>query len=195
MLEQLFGSRTRVKLLRLFLSNPQEEYYVRELTRRMNEQINSIRRELSNLEKMGILEAQEREGKKYYQVNQDHLLFLELRALFLKGRFTLERSFANSIKELGRVKLIILTGQFMKDTSVPVDLFMVGEVNRSKLELLLHKFKEQFGFDVRFTILPVNEFNYRKEITDKFLFSILNSRKVVVFDELHTLTALTQGSI
>ncbi|MEK7540164.1 MAG: winged helix-turn-helix domain-containing protein, partial [Patescibacteria group bacterium] len=84
MLEQLFGSRTRVKLLRLFLSNPQEEYYVRELTRRMNEQINSIRRELSNLEDMGLLLSEEREGKKYYKVNQDHLMFPELRALFLK---------------------------------------------------------------------------------------------------------------
>lgn len=190
MLEQLFGSRTRVKLLRLFLSNPQEEYYVRELTRRMNEQINSIRRELSNLEDMELLLSEEREGKKYYRVSQDHLMFPELRALFLKGRFTMERSFVNAIKELGKVKLLMLTGQFMNDTTVPVDLFMVGEVNRSKLEILLHKFKEQFGFDIRFTVIPVSEFNYRREITDKFLFSILNSRKVVVFDELHSLNTL-----
>lgn len=192
MLEQLFGSRTRVKLLRLFLSQPQEEYYVRELTRRMNEQINSIRRELSNLEDMGILVAEEREGKKYYKVNQEHVMFLELRALFLKGRFTMEKSFVTAIKDLGKVKLMLLTGQFIHDTSVPVDLFMVGEVNRTKLEVLLQKFKEQFGFDIRFTVMPVSEFNYRREITDKFLFSILNSRKVVVFDELQTLHILTK---
>lgn len=192
MLEQLFGSRTRVKLLRLFLSQPQEEYYVRELTRRMNEQINSIRRELSNLEDMGILVAEERDGKKFYKVDQSHLMFQELRALFLKGRFTMERSFVTAIKDLGKVKLMILTGQFMNEASVPVDLFMVGEVNRTKLELLLHKFKEQFGFDIRFTVMPVSEFNYRREITDKFLFSILNSRKVVVFDELQTLNKITK---
>lgn len=192
MLEQLFGSRTRVKLLRLFLSQPQEEYYVRELTRRMNEQINSIRRELSNLEDMGLLVAEEREGKKYYKVNQEHVMFLELRALFLKGRFTMEKSFVTAIKDLGKVKLMLLTGQFIHDTSVPVDLFMVGEVNRTKLEVLLQKFKEQFGFDIRFTVMPVSEFNYRREITDKFLFSILNSRKVVVFDELQTLHILTK---
>lgn len=184
MLEQLFGSRTRVKLLRLFLSNPDEEYYVRELTRRMDEQINSIRRELSNLEDMGMVVAEERELKKFYKVSTDHLLYPELRALFLKSQLTVERSFVQAIKDAGKIKLFILTGNFLKDPEVPVDLFMVGTVNRTKLEPLLNKFKEQFGFNIRFTAIPESEYYYRKDITDKFLYSILNSRKVVVFDEL-----------
>lgn len=190
MLEQLFGSRTRVKLLRLFLANPEDEYYVRELTRRMNEQINSIRRELSNLEKMGFLAAEDRDLKKYYKVNVSHQLYPELRALFLKSRLTMEKTFINAIKDAGKIKLMILTGHFINEDTVPVDLFMVGDVNRTKLEPLLTKFKKEFGFNIRFTVIPPAEYAYRKDITDKFLFSILNGRKVVVFDELNTLNSL-----
>lgn len=186
MLEHLFGSRTRVKLLRLFLADPAGEYFVRELTRRMNEQINSIRRELANLEKLGLVNTQEREGKKYYAVNVEHPLYPELRGLFLKSRLTLERSFVTAIQDTGKMKLFILTGNFVDEQAVPVDLFIVGQVNRNKLEPLLHKFKEQFGFSVRFTVMPEQEYHYRHEITDKFLYSILNSRKVVVFDHLNS---------
>lgn len=191
MLEQLFGSRTRVKLLRLFLANPADEYYVRELTRRMNEQINSIRRELSNLEQMGFLTAEDRDLKKFYKVNTEHQLYPELRALFLKSRLTMEKSFIKAIKDLGKIKLMILTGGFINEDTVPVDLFMVGDVNRTKLEVLLSKFKQEFGFNIRFTVIPPAEYVYRKDITDKFLFSILNGRKVVVLDELNTLNSLT----
>lgn len=193
MLEQLFGSRTRVKLLRLFLSNPEEEYYVRELTRRMNEQINSIRRELANLEDMDLVLVEEKDLKKYYRVNTQNLLYPELRSLFLKGRMTMERSFINAIREAGKIKLMILTGHFIHEDQLPVDLFMVGEVNRARLEPLLNKFKEQFGFNIRFTVMPQSEFQYRKDITDKFLFSILNSRKIVVFDELQVFNLLNSN--
>jgi len=56
MLEQLFGSKTRVMLLRLFLNNPEKFYFVRELTRSLETHLNSIRRELSNLESIGIID-------------------------------------------------------------------------------------------------------------------------------------------
>ena len=58
MIEQLFGSKTRVKLLQLFYSNPNRSFYVREITRKIDEQINSVRRELSNLLNIGIITSE-----------------------------------------------------------------------------------------------------------------------------------------
>lgn len=55
MFEQLFGSKTRVKLLSLFYNNPERPFYVREITRKIDEQINSVRRELQNLLNIGIV--------------------------------------------------------------------------------------------------------------------------------------------
>ena len=101
MLEQLFGSRTRVKILRLFFANPEEDYFVREITRRIGEQINSVRRELSNLEKIGILTSEEKSRKKYYSVDQTFILYSELRGLFLKSRMTLEKRMIIKSKKQG----------------------------------------------------------------------------------------------
>ena len=83
MLEQLFGSRTRIKLLRLFLGNPEREYFVRELTRLIDERINSVRRELANLESIGLVKSLSKDKKRFYQVNDKSPVFEEMRALIL----------------------------------------------------------------------------------------------------------------
>ncbi len=72
MIEQLFGSKTRVKLLQLFYQNPNRSYYVREITRKIDEQINSVRRELANLLSIGIITSDSSDNKLYYEVNQKY---------------------------------------------------------------------------------------------------------------------------
>src|SRR3989338_3784727 len=83
-LKALFSSQTRVKLLSTFLLHPEREYFIRELTRLLSEQINSIRRELENLRRVGLVSARHRNRKKYYRVEQDFLLYGDLRSLFSK---------------------------------------------------------------------------------------------------------------
>lgn len=184
MLEKIFGSRTRVKLFRLFLTHPEKEYFVREIARSINEQINSVRRELQSLENIGILKSYTRDRKKYYVVNEEFELFDELRSLIVKSRLTHERSFLQAIQKLGAIKYMALTGYFVNDDDAQVDLFIVGNMGRAKLDELLQTFKKQFGRQLRFTIMPYEEYSYRKDVTDKFLYSIINSHKIVVVDKL-----------
>src|ERR1700756_1988821 len=82
MVEQLFGSKTRVKLLQLFYSNPNRSFYVREITRKIDEQINSVRRELSNLMQIGIITSDTTNNRLYYEVNQKYEFYEPLRAIF-----------------------------------------------------------------------------------------------------------------
>jgi len=65
-LEKLFGSKTRAKLLNLFFENSSKSYYVREITRVIDEQINSVRRELLNLDSIGIIKSETFDNKVYY---------------------------------------------------------------------------------------------------------------------------------
>lgn len=185
MLEHLFGSRTRVKLLRLFCRHPEQAFFVRELTRKTNEQINSIRRELNNLEKIGLLKSELKDKKKYYQVINNFILYPEIKALILKSRFTIEREFVSKVKKFGSVQYLALCGYFVDDPEAPVDLFIVGKVSKNKLAQLLEKFNEGFGYEVRFTVIDLNEFKYRKEITDKFLYEIINRQKIVLVDKIY----------
>src|ERR1041384_6507137 len=82
MIEQLFGSKTRVKLLQLFYSNPNRSFYVREITRKIDEQINSVRRELSNLLSIGIIKSDANNNRLYYEVSQDYEFYAPLAMIF-----------------------------------------------------------------------------------------------------------------
>src|SRR5471030_1179787 len=85
MVEQLFGSKTRVKLLNLFYSNANRSFYVREITRKIDEQINSVRRELSNLLSIGIITSDANNNRLYYEVNQKYDYYEPLHLIFGGG--------------------------------------------------------------------------------------------------------------
>ncbi|MBF1032025.1 MAG: hypothetical protein HXK99_04100 [Candidatus Nanosynbacter sp.] len=82
MIDSLFGSKTRVKLLHLFLNNPEKSFYVREITRMIDEQINSVRRELANMVSVGIVQQDAIDNKLYYSVNEDYPYIKPLAAIF-----------------------------------------------------------------------------------------------------------------
>lgn len=185
MLEQLFGSRTRVKLLRIFLSNPETAFYVRELVRKTGEQINSIRRELSNLEDLGLINSQTKNLRRFYKAQENFVLYPELRSLLLKARLTIERQFLKDLKNLGTIQYLALLGYFVDDREAPVDIFVVGRISKTKLRKLLERFNRSFGEELRYTVIDHSEFKYRHDVTDKFLFDILNRKKIVVINKIN----------
>ena len=192
MLEQLFGSRTRVLLLRLFLDYPEKAFYVRELARTLGSQLHSIRRELENLEIFGFLKVvptDEKDGdgetqKKYYVMNTDFILYPELRALFLKARLLIEKDLVRRLQEIGRIQFLALTGMFVGLTEWPTDIFIVGSANRRKIRSLIHRFEKELHQQINYTIMTKPEFKYRREITDRFIFNVLENKKIVIIDKI-----------
>lgn len=196
MLEHLFGSRTRVKLLSLFLHHPEEPLFVREITRLVGTQINAVRRELSNLTKLGLIseatanerdpDAGKRPGlkRKYYKVNRDFKLLQEVTALIMRAQVMLERRLDQEIAKMGDVRYLAFMGMFLGQAKAPVDLFVVGEVDQSSLKKLVTQMEKDLGFEINFTVMAADEFKYRKDMTDKFLYAILEAPKNVVIDRL-----------
>jgi len=210
-LEQLFGSRTRVKLLKLFLNSPDKLYFVREVARAVKSQINSVRRELLNLKELGIIKEVEapkevylvpkkdrREKfsgefkkikhkdslKKFFQANDEFILFPELKALLLKADFLLEKKFVSAVKRTGNIDYLVLTGNFVGLPVVPVDLLLVGRFNRRRISRLIKDFEKSFGRTINYTMMSRQEFKYRKDITDRFLYNILENKKIVMVNDL-----------
>ncbi|HTH71815.1 MAG TPA: hypothetical protein VL737_00445 [Candidatus Pristimantibacillus sp.] len=198
MIEQLFGSKTRVKLLQLFYSNPNRAFYVREITRKIDEQINSVRRELANLLSIGIIASDTTNNRLYYEVNQSYEYYEPLRAIF--GNGTRDESAAGpaapakkaatgassleleKIKALGNVEVAIYTGQFTRDESSGVDALIVGDINQHALQKFMTELEAQEGKEIRYTVMPANEFNYRRQINDRFITTVLTSKKQVLID-------------
>ncbi len=183
-LEQIFGSKTRFTLLKLFCRNPEKEYFVRELARLLNNQLNSVRRETANLESVGIIQeaATDDPKKKFYRLNTNFILINEVSSLITKSELLAERNLVSSIKEMGTVDLCILTGALLGVES-PCDILLVGKVAREEFSRLIKKFELELDKPIAYAILTPEEYKQRKALTDKFLFSVLESKKMVPIDK------------
>jgi len=193
MVEQLFGSKTRVKLLQLFYSNPNRSFFVREITRKIDEQINSVRRELSNLLNIGIIVSENTDNKLYYEVNQKYEFYEPLRAIFGGGTVkktktaTKEAEAEDEYKALGKVELVIYTGQFTRDDRSGIDILMAGNINTNALQKFVSELEAKEGKELRYTVMTPTDFKYRRQIKDRFVMSIMESKKQVVMDNLDLL--------
>ncbi|MDD3896955.1 MAG: winged helix-turn-helix domain-containing protein [Candidatus Peribacteraceae bacterium] len=180
-LKALFSSQTRVKLLSTFLLHPEQEYFIRELTRLLNEQINSIRRELENLRRIGLVKARHRNRKKYYRVDSEFVLYSELKSIFAK-EIQADSPIVASLKKLSSVKLVLLAGIFV-GTESKVDLLVVGDVKKEMLEALL--LQDPTLKNVKYSIFTEGDFLYRLSLRDRFISEILNDpRHLLVINTL-----------
>lgn len=189
MIEQLFGSKTRVKLLQLFFSNPNRSFYVREITRKIDEQINSVRRELANLLSIGIISSQDDNNKLYYEVDQSFEYYQALEAIFGGKKKTVAKKVvtsnteADSLKTIGNVDIAFLSGQFTRDDNADIDMMIVGDVNQTKLDKYISEKEEKEGKEIRYTVMDKKEFDYRLQVKDRFITNILHSKKQVLIDK------------
>ncbi|PJC37434.1 hypothetical protein CO046_00700 [Candidatus Peregrinibacteria bacterium CG_4_9_14_0_2_um_filter_53_11] len=177
MLKKLFTSKARIKLLELFLLNPDGEYFIRELTRRLDEQINSVRRELTNLKSVGLLKSRMKNRKKFYVVNKNFILFNELRSIILKTSGTLE-SIAKKIQKMGDLDLLVLSGVFL-EKHTQTDLFAVGTIDKDQLEDFFNK-EFDTTYPIKMSIMTKEDFLYRLKINDKFVREVLADPENVI---------------
>lgn len=197
MIEQLFGSKTRVKLLQLFFSNPNRSFYVREITRKIEEQINSVRRELANLLSVGIISSETNNNRLYYEVNQSYEYYEPLSAIFgsklnTKAKDKKKTSAigdGQDILTIGNVELALYTGQFTRDDKSGIDILIVGDINPTKLNKFITELESKEGKELRYTVMTLGDFNYRLQVNDKFIGTVLDSKNQVLIDK-HNLSVI-----
>jgi hypothetical protein len=202
MVDQLFGSKTRVKLLQLFFSNPNRSFYVREITRKIDEQINSVRRELSNLLSIGIIKSNADNNRLYYEVDQEYEYYQPLAMMFggLKAAPKTEKSskkvpaepvisdlvqehpLAKAIRSTGHVELAFLTGQFTRDDASGIDILIVGDTNQTKVENFIDELEKAENKELRYTVMPIETYKYRIQINDRFIGNVLAAKKQVIIN-------------
>jgi len=183
MLEQIFGSNTRTKIIKFFCLHLEDKVFVRELTRRLRVQLNSIRRELDNLEKFGFLLSELKGGKKYYFANKNFSLLTELKNLVFKTITLEEIQVAKKMSKIIGISLLIFTGK-LTNAPTATDVLIVGKVNKKAFFKYLEKIAEGMTENLRYTFLPKSDYIYRVEVTDKFIYDILSNEHIVVLDKI-----------
>lgn len=179
--------------MQLFYGNPNRSFYVREITRKIDEQINSVRRELANLLSIGIIKSDTNNNRLYYEVDQEYPYYPPLSAIFGGGVITAPvapsaEAEAQTLKALGNVELAVLTGQITRDDRGGIDVLLVGDLNHTQVTKYIAELEAKEGLELRYTVMPVDEFNYRREVNDRFLTMVLDSKKQILLDKNHLIT-------
>ncbi len=176
--EKLFGSKTRAKLLRLFFENPEKSFYVREMTRVIDEQINSVRRELLNLESIGIVKNETFDNKVYYSANSKHPFYRPMIDIFSKKidsardkdvKETTWEEYCRPVKHY--LKGLIVTNRLPGQDGI--DLLIIGNDKTKKLTRWAEVIEKKQGKPINYVIMSADDFTYRKNVRDRFITEVL----------------------
>ena len=185
--EKLFGSKTRAKLLQLFFSNPSKSFYIREMTRVIDEQINSVRRELSNLESIGVIKNESFDNKVYYSANTKHPYCHPLTEIFSKK---IDSARDHDVKEstweeYTRPVKNYLTGLVVVNR-LPgqdgLDLLIIGNDKTKKLTHWAEVVEKKQGKMINHAIMTPEDFTYRRSVRDRFLEDVFEMEITEIID-------------
>ena len=187
MVDSLFGSKTRVKLLYLFLNNPEKSFYVREITRMIDEQINSVRRELANMVSVGIVKQDAIDNKLYYSVNEDYPYVKPLMVIFSDknndDKKPASASWEDSIKRIRGLKIAITAGKLDIGSIASVDLLLVGDnMPAIAIKNLVKRIEKAKKSEINYAVMTYDDFYYRMSVKDKFIMDIIRNKHSVLVD-------------
>ena len=188
-LEKLFDSPNKLRLLKLFLRNPAGRFALSQIRQKTLLKTNQITKELKKLEDINLVKSKKRKGKrdKVYFLNSDFVFINELQNLILKSSPADQHKLTQKLKSLGGVKLAILSGVFIRHDAedTRADLLLVGNrVNDKKLDILIRNLEAEAGTEIDYAVFTTDEFAYRQKMFDRFLRDILEKPHTKLINKL-----------
>ncbi len=190
-LETLFDSPVKVKLLKLFLRNRGKYFHSSEITQKTQAESREVNHELEKLLAIGFLlkktqrKTKEAKGGAYYGANQDFDFYQELSNLVLKSSPASKEKILERVQGMGRIKLLLLGGIFLATDNSRVDMFIVGDnIDERKMNNFLKDLESEVGKEIGFAAMTTKEFYYRYQMFDRFVHDILEKPNEKIIDKL-----------
>lgn len=172
--EILFGSKARVRLLRLLLLNSEKEFSFEELLEKTLLKRSEATKELNHLKKIKLVTERSKKNKKVLVMNTQFPFYMELKSLFSKSDIDAQSKAFQKLSSIGEVKLVIVSGVFLNYAKSKADMILVvNNVNRPKLKLAMSYLEAEIGRDIRFVLMNSEELQYRLNMMDRFLMEFL----------------------
>lgn len=179
---EITRSKLRKELLRLYFTNPEQQYYLRELERILGSYAGTIRRELLKLENTGLFTTRRQGNLLYYRLNQNHPLYGEFKSIVFKT-IGVEGALREIIEKTAGVHLALVYGSFAsgKETGMSdIDLLVIGDPDEGKLMTKVDKLEEKLKREINYTIYSQAEYEKRKRKRDSFIQNILKRPKIIL---------------
>ncbi|XLQ19982.1 MAG: hypothetical protein ACKUBY_05370 [Candidatus Moraniibacteriota bacterium] len=187
-LENLFGSKSRSRVLRFFVLNPGREITVDEMKEKMSVDGRRIRADINALLKIDFIQEATRKKVKYYTLNESFPYYVELRNLFIKANTYPQCKELEKIDSIGNVKLVIVSGVFLNYNKARLDVLIVcDDMSRTKLLKVIEAIEAEVGKEVRYMAMSTEELTYRLDMMDRFLIEFLSSPNDIVVNKVSKL--------
>ncbi len=191
-LKHLFISQTRIKLINVLFYSPNEIFYVRQIVRLIDEEINSVRRELDNLKKSGIISSEWRGNRLYYWADKQSPLFSDL-LLIANQTSGLGLKLQNKNETLGNIKLVFYNYKFMsgeKKDNDSIDLVIVGDVSLREIESYIKQEESIRGHEINYMVMGKGEFKLRRQKHDQFIVDFFLGAPVAIIGSCQEISNL-----
>ena len=195
MLETLLGSKLRAKVLGWLFSHPDERYFVRQLTSLLQEDSTNVSRELSRLEKTGILISTTEGRQKYYQANRQSPLFSELHGLIVKTAGVADVLRLALEEKQRQIKVAFIFGSFAagnENRASDIDVMVIGRISFGDVVSLLSPIEDRLGRQVNPVVYPVAEFKEKVEEDHHFVSAVLDKEKIFLLGDERELRRLVK---
>lgn len=189
-MEELFVSKVRVKLLHLFLTTKEDMLHVREIVRLVDEEINAVRRELSRMEKYGLVASEWRANRRFYHFKKDYKFYSELLGLVTKSS-GLGGAIIKHRSSLGRIKYALMALRFVQGEpsgAEDVDLLVVGQIELPQLQKLVAEEQSHRDQEINYSFMDEAEFNFRVRRRDPFILRVLTQARIMLIGDEKALT-------
>ncbi len=182
MINNLFSSKTRVEILKLFLFNPENSFYQREISELSHQPIRAVQREVEKLLILGLIRKSIQGNRIYYQVNKYCPIFEELKTIFLKS-VGIAEALKENLKEIEDVQIAFIYGSCAKGEESllsDIDVLVIGNITARRLSSSLSKPKRDLGRVINYGVFTSQEFKERINQKDHFLNSVLRGKKIFI---------------
>ncbi len=182
----IFKSKTRRAVFQLYFTNPESEYYLRELERLLGLPVSMIRKELVHLEEVGVFVSKKKGNLTYFSLNKSYPLFDELKSIVFKT-IGIKGLLKKALDKIKGIKAAFIYGSFAKNeerAASDIDLLIIGEPDDDKLLREIDKLEKALRREINYTLYTYNEFKKKKKEKDSFILDLLENRKIfLVGDE------------
>jgi len=196
-LEKLFGSSARVKIIKLFLFNPDENFDVQDISTKTKVSVSQTRKELNNLDNMGLIRKKsffkeielktiiKKKRVNGYILEQNFIYINHLRSLLINTEPFKHADVGKRIAKIGKLKLLAVSGIFIQNDDSRIDMLIIAdEVKERSLKNLVLTLESEIGKELRYAVLGSEDFKYRLGIHDRLVRDVLDFPHHVVVDKL-----------
>ncbi len=184
-MEQLFVSKVRVKILQLFLGSTDSLFHVREIVRRVGEEINAVRRELARMEKFGQVQSEWRANRRLYRFKKDFIFYPELLSMVTKS-IGLGGNIVKNKTKLGRIKYAFVSTRFIKNQTSgteDVDFLIIGQIVLPELQAIIADEQTKREKEINYSYMDEAEFQFRVRRRDPFILRVLVQPKIMLIGD------------